>query len=182
VTGAQLSGLVNFARDLRGVQIGAVNVARKVKGLQLGVVNVSNEVDGGAIGVVNISKNGKIQPTVWYSGPDTWLNAGVKFVTGYTYAQVGAGFSTGDQFRYEGGAGLHLNVDRGYVETGVGFAHLHLAKDKWPTTRQEARYEARVGWEVVRWVTPFAGGGLTHRLDGEGPKFRPEYFVGVSVL
>jgi hypothetical protein len=183
VRGAQLSGLFNLARDLRGLQLGTVNVARRVKGLQLGVVNVASEVDGGAIGVVNVSKNGKIQPTVWYSGPGTWLNAGVKFVTGYTYTKLGAGWDGGgDHVRYQGNAGLHLPIARGYVETGPGVAKVHLAKDLWPTTREEARYEAFVGWEVVRYVTPFAGGGVSYRLSGEGTKLLGEYFVGVSIL
>lgn len=184
VYGAQLSGLVNLARDMRGVQIGLVNVTRSMKGLQLGLVNVTtSELEGGAIGLVNISRNGKIQPTVWYSGPDTWLNVGVKFVTGYTYALAGAGFDADvGQFRYQGNAGLHLPIDRGYLETGIGFAHLHSTKDKWATTRQEARYEARVGWEVVRYVTPFAGGALKARLNGDGPDFRGEFFAGVSAL
>jgi hypothetical protein len=186
VRGAQASGLFNLARDVRGVQLGLVNVARQVRGLQLGLVNVATDVDGGAIGLVNVAKSGKIQPTVWYSGPDVWLNAGVKFVTGYTYALVGAGYTAGAKnFRYEAGAGLHLPIQRGFVEAGAGFAHFHRAEDKWPTTREEGRFEAKVGWEVVRYLTPFAGGGLAVRLpDGPqgGPKYRGEYFVGVSLL
>jgi hypothetical protein len=151
--------------------------------VQVGVVNVADENDGGAIGLVSISKNGKIQPSVWYSGPDTWLNAGVKLVTGYTYTLLGAGYDAGgERVRYQGSGGLHLPLQRGFFETGLGIARLHHARERLPTARQEARYEARVGWEVVRYVTPFAGGGLDYRFSGEGAKVRGEYFFGVSVL
>lgn len=183
VSGAQLSGLFNLARDVRGVQLGVVNVARNVKGLQLGVVNVADENDGGAIGIVNVSKNGKIQPSVWYSGPDTFLNAGVKFVTGYTYALLGGGYGAGgEQVRYEGAAGFHLPIERGFVETGVGYAERRRAQEEWSSVRREGRYEARIGWEVVRYVTPFAAGALTTRIQGEGTRLRGEYYLGVSVL
>jgi hypothetical protein len=183
VSGAQLSGLFNLARDLDGVQLGVVNVARRVKGVQIGVVNVSDENDGGAIGIVNVSRNGKIQPTVWYSGPDTFLNAGVKFVTAYTYALLGAGYGVGGQeVRYEGSAGLHLPIERGFVETGVGFAHRRRAENELPSVRQEGRWQSRIGWEVLRYVTPFAGGGFSTRIEGEGARFHGEYVLGVSVL
>jgi hypothetical protein len=184
VSGVQLSGLFNVARDLRGLQLGTVNVARKVRGVQIGVVNVAEENDGGAIGLVNVSKNGKVQPSVWYSGPDVWLNAGVKFVTGYTYALLGAGYTAGgSSFRYEAGAGLHLPVDRGFLETGFGFARFHQADGKWPKTREEVRYEARVGWQIVRYLTPFAGGRLTTPVDAaDDEKVRVEYVFGLSVL
>jgi hypothetical protein len=183
VRGAQLAGLLSVARDLSGVQLGTVNVARRVKGVQIGVVNVADENDGGAIGLVSISKNGKIQPSVWYSGPDTWLNVGVKFVTGYTYTLLGAGYDAGgERLRYQGSGGLHLPIARGYLETGVGVARVHHQRDRYPTARQEARFEARVGWEVVRYVTPFAGGGFDYRFDGEGAKVRGEVVLGVSVL
>jgi hypothetical protein len=184
VTGVQASPLFNFARDLHGLQLGAVNVARKVKGVQIGVVNVADDNDSGAIGLVNVSKNGKIQPSVWFSGPDFWLNAGVKFLTGYTYALLGAAY-TGDEkrFRYEAGGGVHLPVGRVSFETGFGFARFHLAADEWPVTRQEVRYEARVGWQIVRYLTPFAGGRLTTSVDrAEDEKVRGEYMLGVSLL
>jgi hypothetical protein len=183
VRGAQFSGLFNFARDVSGVQLATVNVARRVKGVQVGIVNIADDNDGGAIGLVNVSTNGKIQPSVWYSGPDTRLNAGVKFVTGYTYALLGAGYDAGgERLRYQGSSGLHLRIERGYFEAGVGLARLHHTRDRYRTARDEARFESRVGWEVVRYVTPFVGGGSDYRVSGEGARFRGEYFFGVSVL
>jgi hypothetical protein len=183
VHGVQLSGLFSFARDVSGVQLAAVNVARRVKGVQVGIVNVAEDNDGGAIGLVNVSSDGKIQPSVWYSGPDTWLNAGVKFVTGYTYALLGAGYDAGgEKLRYLGSTGLHLPIERGYLESGVGLARVHHTRDRYPTEREEARFESRVGWEVIRYVTPFAGGGFDYRFRGEGARFHGEYFFGVSVL
>jgi hypothetical protein len=183
VHGAQLSGLFSFARDVSGVQLAAVNVARRVKGVQIGVVNVADENDGGAIGLVNVSRNGKIQPSVWYSGPDTWLNTGVKLVSGYTYTLLGGGYdASGERVRYQATAGLHLPVERGHLEAGIGVARLHYARERLPLARQEARFESRVGWEVVRYLTPFVGGGFDYRLVGEGATFHGEFVAGVSVL
>jgi hypothetical protein len=183
VRGAQLAGLVSFARDVNGVQLAVVNVARRVKGVQVGVVNVADENEGGAIGLVNVSRNGKIQPSVWYSGPDSWLNAGVKLVSGYTYTLLGGGYDAGeDRVRYQGTAGLHLPVQRAYLEAGVGLARSHHVNERYPVARQEARFESRVGWEVVRYVTPFVGGGADYRLSGEGATFHGEVVAGISIL
>jgi hypothetical protein len=181
--GAQLSGAFNLARDMTGLQLGVVNASRRVRGVQIGVVNVSSEMDGGAIGLVNIARDGKVEPSVWISGPDTRVNAGVRFVTGYTYAQLGAGYDPKDDlFVHEAGAGLHLGIKRAFFEMGPGIGEARDTKNRWRSRRVDARAELRVGYEVVRWVTPFAGGRAAYRLNGEGKDWHGEYFVGVSAF
>src|SRR5262249_46545926 len=153
-----------------------------VKGFQLGLVNVATgDVQGGAIGFVSIAKNGRLQPSVWYSGPDANLMAGVKSVVGYTYSQLGAGYDPGHaRLSHQETLGLHLDLGRGlYGEVGGGYGESYesgeLFRDK-GLNRSEVRYEARVGFEPVRGVTAFAGGGLTQRVKGHGADVRGTYF------
>jgi hypothetical protein len=183
VNGAQAAGVVNLARDVRGGQIGLANIARRVRGVQLGVVNVADTVEGGAIGVVNVAGNGRIQPSIWFSGPGTMLNGGVKFVTSYTYTLLGAGYDARrDRFAYEASLGLHLGYRRAFAELGAGAADIRATREAYRQARAEARGELRIGYEILPFLTPFAGGRLTRRLEGEGSLLAGEYFVGLSAL
>jgi hypothetical protein len=185
VDGVQVSGIANVGGDVDGVQIGLVNVGGKVNGMQLGLINVSQEIHGGALGLVNIAGNGRVQPIGWVSGgTDLSLNGGVKFITDYTYVFLGFGaLVTRKRSRTETGAGLHLQMGRAYGEAGVGYSNLSdsdSASDH--ALRQDFRYEARIGYEVLPSVTPFLGGALAQRLQGEGTDVRAEYFFGLAVF
>jgi len=60
LVGAQASGLFNIARgNIKGVQIsGFMNIAKKVDGIQVGVINIAEENNGIALGLFNFIKNG----------------------------------------------------------------------------------------------------------------------------
>ena len=59
--GIQLSLASNHATDLRGAQIALfVNGARRARGLQLGLVNWADDLDGVQIGLVNVQRQGWI--------------------------------------------------------------------------------------------------------------------------
>jgi hypothetical protein len=187
VQGAQL-GLVTVAGPTAGLQAGLVNVAGSVKGLQLGLVNVATgDVQGGALGFISIAKNGRLQPSLWYSGPDTNLMVGVKSVVGYTYSQLAIGDDPGhDRPSHQETLGLHLELGhRLYGEIGGGYGESHQGSgpfsDRAPY-RSEIRYEARAGFEPIHGITAFAGGGLTQRMKGEGAPVRGAYFFGLSFL
>jgi hypothetical protein len=189
VRGGQL-GLVSVAGPTQGLQLGLVNVAGPVKGLQLGLVNVATgDVDGGAIGLISIAKNGRLQPTVWYSGPDVNLMVGVKSVVGYTYSELAIGDDPGhDRPSHQETLGLHLELrHRLYAELGGGYGETHQSSGPFTDSNQslvrsEVRYEARVGFEPIHGVTAFAGGGLTQRVKGQGATVRGTYFFGLSFL
>jgi len=54
--GAQLTGLFNYADQLRGAQLAAIaNHARSAVGLQLGLVNTSGSLQGASIGLINVT-------------------------------------------------------------------------------------------------------------------------------
>ncbi len=99
--GVQAAFVTNVAGDVDGTQVafggqvGIVNVAKKVRGVQFGLVNVSDEIEGVPIGLVNVSKGGGVHPIVWYSN-HSYVNAGVKFATRYTYTFVNLAWNTDD--------------------------------------------------------------------------------------
>ena len=175
------AGIVSVSRDMSGLELGLVNVGRRVRGLQIGLVNVAESIDGGAIGLVNVAGNGRFQPVAWFVGPSPLLMGGYKSVTGYTYTQAGIGYDVAhDYYRWEVGTGLHLNLGHGfYGETGLAYAQTNSAKAD-QEIRKEVRYDARVGFEPVRGITPFVGGGVSRRLTGAGADYRGEFALGIS--
>jgi hypothetical protein len=191
VRGAQAAGLLSIAKDVRGVQAaGLVNVAKVVRGLQLGVINVADEIHGGAIGLISIAKNGRLQPTAWVPGPNAGLVLGIKSVTDWTYSQIGIGYDPFQRrFRNDLGAGLHFELGSAfYLESGIGYDETYQLGDgnkafvNDSLVRSQLRYDARVGFEPIRGITPFVGGAVTRRMDGGGADFRGEYSFGLSFL
>jgi hypothetical protein len=185
VDGVQVGGIASVAADVSGVQIGLVNVGGKVNGMQLGLINISQEMHGGALGLVNIAGNGRVQPLAWVSGgTGLSLNGGVKFVTDYTYVFLGFGaLVTRKRSRTETGAGLHLELGSAYAEAGVGYSNVSDSENESVhALRQDFRYETRIGYEVFPSVTPFLGGALAQRLQGEGAAVRAEYFFGLALF
>jgi len=182
VIGAQ-PGLVTVAHDVEGVQASLVNVAHRVDGLQVGLVNVSDEIHGGALGLVNIAKNGRFQPAVWATGPKITLMAGYKSVTDYTYALGGVGYDPIDQhFRVDFSTGLHLAfAPRWFGELGIGYDNTRDVSSG-DELRHEVRLDGRVGFEPVHGVTPFVGGSVTRRIEGQGADYTGQYAVGLSFL
>jgi hypothetical protein len=182
VTGAQAS-LVAVAHDLEGVQVSLVNVAHRAFGLQVGLVNVSDEIHGGALGLVNIAKNGRFQPAVWATGPKITLMAGYKSVTDYTYALGGVGYDPIDQnFRVDFSTGLHLAFAPGWFgELGIGYDNTRDISGG-EELRHEVRLDGRLGFEPVHGVTPFVGGSVTRRIEGQGADYTGQYAVGISFL
>lgn len=59
-TGMQIAGISNISiREMKGVQIGGVfNYARKLKGVQIGLINIADTSDGYSIGLINIVMKG----------------------------------------------------------------------------------------------------------------------------
>jgi len=52
------AGLVNFATEMKGIQIGLGNITGVGRGFQVGAVNIARELDGVPIGVINYTEEG----------------------------------------------------------------------------------------------------------------------------
>jgi len=185
VTGSQVSSTVNIAKDVQGLQVSLVNVGKKVSGMQIGLVNVAEEIDGGALGLVSVAGNGHVQGLTWLSGgAATSVNGAVKFLTGYTYSYIGGGHELAQpRARAEAGLGLHVPLRPLFFEVGPAYAGEWEDKNtSGDPVRQELRYDLRAGVELARHISLFAGGGLAHRLTGEGKDFRGEWSFGAALF
>jgi hypothetical protein len=77
----QVSGVGNFVNDdLKGVQIsGVFNYAKHNKGLQIGLINYADTSDGYSIGLINIVRRGYHK---WYIGTDETMHLTTSIKTG----------------------------------------------------------------------------------------------------
>lgn len=103
VDGVQL-GAVQWAKQLRGVQVGGINVIEsgqgmqlglvsiatgEVKGLQIGLVTYADQADA-AIGLIPITKQGGVHVDVWTSDVHL-VNLALRFRARKTYSFLAAG-------------------------------------------------------------------------------------------
>ena len=183
VHGVQGSAVVSVAKNVNGVQASLVNVAERVDGLQIGLVNIADEVHGGAIGLVSIAKNGRYQPTTWFSGPSGTLNVGMKSVIDLAYTDLAVGYDPfKDRYRSDVGLGVHLELGHHFSgETGFGYDETHDVRGD-HLVRGQVRYDLRLGFEPVGGVTPFVGGSLGWRVAGGGAPLRGEYSLGFAAF
>ncbi len=191
VEGAQL-GLVNVAGPVRGLQLGLVNRAGPVNGLQVGLVNVAGDVHGGAVGLLSVAKNGRVQPSVWFAGPNPMLFVGIRSLTDLTYNLIAVGYDpVHNRIGHQEGIGVHLDVaGLFFVEPGVGYGAMYDNDvGGGPFTdsslhRSEVRFDLRVGAEPWHRFTPFIGGSLTRRIRGNGHEatYRGEFSLGMAFL
>lgn len=207
--GAQLAGGVNTSKalegfqsagvnvatgDVVGAQIGIVNIGGSVRGLQLGVVNVAQNVDGASVGVVTYSKEGRVQPTAWFSNL-TPANVGLRFYTGPLYAMPTLGFgleadpasdSDAEVATFAPGLSLggRIPIERAFVDIDANYSN-PSPEFRFNEHRIDLRYRALVGFEATSYLAPFGGGGVRHRLHTFGEfheSFDAEFLVGVQFL
>ncbi|MFW5729738.1 MAG: LA_2272 family surface repeat-containing protein, partial [Spirochaetota bacterium] len=63
----QLGGVFNVAEEVTGAQVaGILNTAKKVRGVQVGLINISDQMYGVPIGLINIVREGISTPAVWF--------------------------------------------------------------------------------------------------------------------
>jgi len=182
VHGLQIAGVSNSAGTLDGLAVGTVNVHGKVRGLQLGVINVADEVDGAALGVISVAKNGRVQPIAYWSSFAP-AHAGVKFLVGYGYSEIGMGFA-GDEYLPEAGMGAHVPVwENVYVEPGCHFSSTHPTKSDQNPTHGDFHYRLRAGVRLLDAIEVFAGGGARHGVYGETKnEWKPEILAGIAIF
>jgi hypothetical protein len=91
---AQFAGVYNLAKRISGVQVsGVLNMADTVYGLQVGLINIARVNKGGAIGLINLAKNGYCQLEI---NTSDIYSAGIGFRSGtpWIYTMLGAGYTT----------------------------------------------------------------------------------------
>ena len=109
VHGAQISGIFNEARDVKGFQAALININEDGYGAMVGIVNISEAENMVPIGLVNVFKNGMLHPAVYYDSMffiNTSFRSGSKsFYTVFSFGLGGessySGFNMDGELRME---------------------------------------------------------------------------------
>jgi len=92
--GVQIADINNALGDFTGVQIGAINYAKRLRGVQLGVINVVREDNGAVpIGLISIVKGGHYELEI-VSGEVIHTNLNYKMGVEHFYTIYKLGWST----------------------------------------------------------------------------------------
>lgn len=93
-SGVQMADINTAMGDFTGVQLGVVNYAKRLKGVQLGLINVVGEDNGAVpIGLINIVKGGYYELEI-VSGEVIHTNLNYKMGVEHFYTIFKLGFST----------------------------------------------------------------------------------------
>ena len=191
-TGVQVSGL-NWARHLKGGQVGLMNISGDVRGTQVGVLNLSEQNAGVPVGLINIAQNGSEDWMTWgssYMGVETGLRTIVN--SWYSILSVGGlytpdsdltAWSVGWNYGYRFGLSprLSLSVD-------AGFRHVMPEKDPGLNDRLRPAVQGRAFLEyaVDDLVAIHAGAGgnqeWSEYSSGAETEFDQLFFGGVSLF
>ena len=119
VRGVQ-AGLINHAKQSHGVQVGLINAGGDGGGLQVGVINVARDYQGASVGLLNFHRRGYNHFFLNGGHPEN-LQVSVAFGSRlvYTSLQAGMSFQGGAGMSVAGGVGVHLSVQKFYVDTDV---------------------------------------------------------------
>jgi hypothetical protein len=180
-TGAQLASTINYARgNLTGVQVsGLLNVARKVNGIQLGIVNIADTIESGIpIGLLSIVKKGFCEMEVSFS---EGLNAQASFKIGvdkfYNIFAIGTQVIGPDYSWGLGyGIGTHLSKNDRF-KTQLELMSFHINEGKAWTHAQNELQQAKVIFtgKVSNHFSIFAGPTvnlmITENNDDHGRPF-----------
>lgn len=181
--GLLATGGLNLTRDLRGISIGLINIARNVEGVQLGLINVASKVDGASLGLVSIAGDGRVQP-VFYGSTTKRFHAGVKFLAGHAYSEVGWAYAPVNEAQsLEAGGGLHLPIGNLYLEPGIHFSETDTLNNTPYEAHSDLHHRLRVGLRLFDKLDVFAGGGVLQGINGKTKDaIRGEGFAGLAVF
>jgi hypothetical protein len=200
LTGPSLSssgleaGVVNVDRaSFRGLQLGVVNVGGRQTGAQIGVVNISDELDGVPVGLVNLGGSTRTS-MVAFATNRTPANLGVKFLTGYTFSMISAGYDP--QGTSQGNAhevlqsafqfGGHIPfAGHGAIEPSAGYAYETYLNELDASVGggHVVLYRGALSWHFIPEFGVFAGGGARQMIGHGGEvSYEAEGFGGVEVF
>jgi hypothetical protein len=173
LTGAQLSGVFNYAEALRGAQLSLVNVGGSVKGAQVGLVNVASEATAQvglvnlgddvdtAVGMVSVSRDTGFHFEAW-AGDLAPANAALQIRGRRLYTIFAAGL---DPFRGTAlfysyfGIGLHYARGPWWFEPELGMANGYLTTH-WDNSGLIPKLSFHVGYAFDEHLSVFAGVAL----------------------
>lgn len=143
--GTQVACIANIAtKNIDGAQISAgVNYAKKVKGIQVGLINIADSVDGASIGFLNFIKHGKHQ--LEFSADELfYTNISYRTGTSSFYNIFSAGYKPGSKdnvwhFGYGAGTSFKLK-NKLWADISVTSHHINTNGFSWGTSELTRLY------------------------------------------
>jgi len=158
--GIQISGGANItSKDFDGVQIsGLFNYAKKLKGMQIGLINYADSSSGISLGLINIVPNGYHKATI-YTTELIQFNAAFKSGTNRLYTIWLGGFNPGDDKKvaaYGYGLGTRMQLAK-WVSINPEITTQQLYLGDWEYTNFLNKASLFIHVEPVPFMGFFAG-------------------------
>ncbi len=169
MNGIQLSPIANIAgTTLRGAQVGLVNYATNANGLQLGLFNYYKEDKKGLqLGLINANPNTRYQLMV-FGGNSSKFNVGMRFKNQLFYTLLSTGayyYDFKDKFSatFAYRAGIWFQIYKGLSISGdLGFEHIESFKAKHnglPPRLYALQERLNLEYEITTKISIFASTG-----------------------
>jgi CarboxypepD_reg-like domain len=158
--GFQLAGVGNVSfREMDGVQLaGVFNYAKKLKGVQIGLINIANTSEGLGIGLINIVFKG-YHKLSFYTDEVVPLNAAFKTGSRKLYNILQAGFNPSDTqqiFTFGYGLGTELRISKVFsINPELTAQHLYLGS--WDYANILSKAHLNLNIKFGKFVSIFAG-------------------------
>lgn len=170
--GAQISALGNRNNGtMRGLQLGLLfNYARRLKGVQIGIVNVSDTSSGYGFGLVNIARKGGYYKLAIASNEMMPFNFSFKSGRRQFYTMLTGGYDPGDKRHALGlGIGRAFILSERFVIT-ADISQQNIFSSGWKTIGQVYRFQPLAHFHLNRWISLHAGPAISHSDELSGPK------------
>ncbi len=161
-SGVQIAGVGNISfNETNGVQVaGVFNYAKRLKGVQVGLVNITDSSEGLSIGLINIAIHGYNKLSFF---SNEVVNVNVAYKTGYSklYSMLQAGVNLSNDnkvysFGYGLGSEINLNK-RKTVSVNPELSAQYLYLGSWDDINILSRLNLNLQVKLGKYITIFAG-------------------------
>lgn len=174
MNGWQTAGVYNVSIDtINGGQLsGVVNYAKKIKGFQLGLINVAGELEGVSLGLLNLSKNGYHKISL-YTTELTNTNASLLTGNAKLYTEIRAGFNVSDTaqvFSFGVGFGHDFKLNKTF-NLGVKSSYDQLYLGSWRYSNSLVKAGPNIEAKLFKGFSLFAGSYYNLYYSNQKQKF-----------
>lgn len=176
--GNQFSGVANWAGgEVQGAQISSVfNYARRLKGLQVGLINVSDSSEGYSIGLINIVFKG-YHKLAFSSNELTNVNAAFKTGNRKLYSILMGGYHTSDTARvvtFGYGLGKEWSMGR-WLSLNPELTAQYLYLGEWNQFNLLNKANLQLNIKLNKWVSLFGGPSFSAFYTEQTPVSAPHF-------
>jgi hypothetical protein len=158
----QIAGIMNFSnKSTDGLQVsGVINYSKRLRGVQIGLINIADTSSGYSIGLINIVLKGYHKLSI-SSNDVLAINAAFKTGNSKLYSILLAGLSGGTNskiysFGYGLGSEIPLTKQKNFsLNPELTVQHLYLGS--WDYTNLLNRFSMNLNFRINKYVSLFAG-------------------------